>query len=93
MNIVIFLRKFSKPNIVPIPIQLLLSSFKDNNLYQNNSIFDFDKDIILEFKLNIISSNLSKTTHFTFTNKNYIFTKNYEKINSCNINHYTIYWI
>ena len=65
LNIIIFLRKFSKPNIVPIPIQLLLSSFEDNNLHQNNSIFDFDKDIILEFKLNIISSNLSKTTHFT----------------------------
>ena len=65
LNIIIFLRKFSKPNIIPIPIQLLLSSFKDNNLHQNNSIFDFDKDIILEFKLNIISSNLSKTTHFT----------------------------
>ena len=33
---------------------------------QNNSNLVYDKDIILEFKLNIISSNLSKTTHYTF---------------------------
>ena len=45
--------------------QLSLSSFRDNNLSQNNSIFDCDKDIILEFKLNIISSKLTKTTHYT----------------------------
>ena len=32
---------------------------------QNNSILVDDKDIILEFKLNIISSNLTKTTHYT----------------------------
>ena len=32
---------------------------------QNNSNLVNDKDIILEFKLNIISSNLSKTTHYT----------------------------
>ena len=32
---------------------------------QNNSNLVYDKDIILEFKLNIISSNLSKTTHYT----------------------------
>ena len=32
---------------------------------QNNSNLIYDKDIILEFKLNIISSNLSKTTHYT----------------------------
>ena len=32
---------------------------------QNNSIFDCDKDIILEFKLDIISSKLTKTTHYT----------------------------
>ena len=31
---------------------------------QNNSNLVDDKDIILEFKLNIISSNLSKTTHY-----------------------------
>jgi hypothetical protein len=34
-------------------------------LDQNNSNLVYDKDIILEFKLNIISSNLSKTTHYT----------------------------
>ena len=34
-------------------------------MVQNNSILVNDKDIILEFKLNIISSNLSKTTHYT----------------------------
>ena len=45
--------------------QLSLSSFRDNNLSQNNSIFDCDKDIILEFKLDIISSKLTKTTHYT----------------------------
>ena len=42
-----------------------MSSFRDNNLSQNNSIFDCDKDIILEFKLDIISSKLTKTTHYT----------------------------
>ena len=42
-----------------------MSSFRDNNLFQNNSIFDCDKDIILEFKLDIISSKLTKTTHYT----------------------------
>ena len=31
---------------------------------QNNSNLVDDKDIILEFKLNIISSNLTKTTHY-----------------------------
>ena len=31
---------------------------------QNNSNLVYDKDVILEFKLNIISSNLSKTTHY-----------------------------
>ena len=31
---------------------------------KKNSILVNDKDIILEFKLNIISSNLSKTTHY-----------------------------
>ena len=31
---------------------------------QNNSILVDDKDIILEFKLNINSSKLSKTTHY-----------------------------
>ena len=41
-----------------------MSSFRDNNLSQNNSIFDCDKDIILEFKLDIISSKLTKTTHY-----------------------------
>ena len=39
--------------------------FESNNLDQNNSILVDDKDIILEFKLNIISSNLTKTTHYT----------------------------
>ena len=33
-------------------------------MYQNNSNLVDDKDIILKFKLNIISSNLSKTTHY-----------------------------
>jgi hypothetical protein len=33
-------------------------------LVQNNSILVDDKNIILEFKLNIISSTLSKTTHY-----------------------------
>ena len=56
---------YLKPNIVSIPIQQSLSSFRDNNLSQNNSIFDCDKDIILEFKLDIISSKLTKTTHYT----------------------------
>ena len=45
--------------------QLSLSSFRPNNWDQNNSILVDDKDIILEFKLNIISSNLTKTTHYT----------------------------
>ena len=45
--------------------QQSLSSFRDNNLSQNNSIFDCDKDIILEFKLDIISFKLTKTTHYT----------------------------
>ena len=43
---------------------LSLSSFRPNNLDQNNSILVDDKDIILEFKLNVISSKLSKTTHY-----------------------------
>ena len=34
-----------------------MSSFRDNNLSQNNSIFDCDKDII--------SSKLTQTTHYT----------------------------
>ena len=42
-----------------------MSSFRPNNWDQNNSILVNDKDIILEFKLSIISSNLSKTTHYT----------------------------
>ncbi len=41
-----------------------LSSFRPNNLDQNNSILVDDNDIILEFKLNVISSKLSKTTHY-----------------------------
>ena len=56
---------FSIPNVWSIPIQQSLSSFRPNNLSQNNSNLVYDKDIILEFKLNIISSNLSKTTHYT----------------------------
>jgi hypothetical protein len=41
-------------------------------LVQNNSILVDDKNIILEFKLNIISSTLSKTTHYnTYQHKLY----------------------
>ena len=47
---------------VQVPVtQQSLSSFRPNNLSRNNSNLIYDKDIILEFKLNIISSNLSKT--------------------------------
>ena len=42
-----------------------MNRFESNNLDQNNSILVDDKDIILEFKLNITSSKLSKTTHYT----------------------------
>ena len=42
-----------------------MTIYRPNNLDQNNSILVDDKDIILEFKLNIISSNLTKTTHYT----------------------------
>ena len=42
-----------------------MTIYRPNNLDQNNSNLVDDKDIILEFKLNIISSNLSKTTHYT----------------------------
>ena len=48
---------------------------------QNNSIFDCDKDIILEFKLNIISSKLTKTTHYTsYQQKIYLYQKNMKKL-------------
>ena len=42
-----------------------MNRFESNNLDQNNSILVNDKDIILEFKLDIISSKLTKTTHYT----------------------------
>jgi len=55
--------------------QLLRNSFENTKLIQNNSnLFDV-KDIILDFKLNIISSKLSKTTHYNSYQQNYIFTK------------------
>lgn len=44
---------------------LLQSSYRNNNLtYKNSNLLD-DKDIILSFKLNIISSKLTNTTHYT----------------------------
>ncbi len=42
-----------------------MTIYRPNNLDQNNSNLVDDKDIILEFKLNITSSKLSKTTHYT----------------------------
>ena len=56
---------FSIPNSVFKTIRPLRNSFENTKLIQNNSnLFDV-KDIILDFKLNIISSKLSKTTHYT----------------------------
>ena len=61
--------------------QLSLNRFESNNLDQNNSNLVYDKDIILEFKLNIISSNLSKTTHYTsYQQKFYLWEKNMKKV-------------
>ena len=55
---------FSIPNSVFKTTPQLRNSFENTNLIQNNSnLFDV-KDIILDFKLNIISSKLSKTTHY-----------------------------
>ena len=50
----------------------LQSSYRNNNLtYKNSNLLD-DKDIILSFKLNIISSKLTKTTHYnTYQQKLY----------------------
>ena len=56
---------FSNPNVCFKTTQQSPNRFESNNLDQNNSNLVYDKDIILEFKLNIISSNLSKTTHYT----------------------------
>ena len=55
---------FLKPNIVSIPTQPLPTSYRDNNLYQNSSTLELDKQYYLSFKLNITSSKLTKTTHY-----------------------------
>ena len=55
---------FSEPSRWYETTRPSLNRFESNNLDQNNSILVDDKDIILEFKLNIISSKLSKTTHY-----------------------------
>ena len=59
----------SLPFITTLPLQ---SSYRNNNLtYKNSNLLD-DKDIILSFKLNIISSKLTKTTHYnTYQQKLY----------------------
>jgi len=54
----------------------LQSSYRNNNLtYKNSNLLD-DKDIILSFKLNIISSKLTKTSHYnTYQQKLYRLVK------------------
>ena len=42
----------------------LLTSYRDNNLDQNSSTLELDKQYYLSFKLNITSSKLTKTTHY-----------------------------
>ena len=61
-----------QPKIVSKTTQQLQSSYRNNNLtYKNSNLLD-DKDIILSFKLNIISSKLTKTTHYnTYQQKLY----------------------
>ena len=63
----------SLPFITTLPLQ---SSYRNNNLtYKNSNLLD-DKDIILSFKLNIISSKLTKTTHYnTYQQKLYRLVK------------------
>ena len=45
--------------------QQLPTSYRDNNLDQNSSTLELDKQYYLSFKLNITSSKLTKTTHYT----------------------------
>ena len=45
--------------------QPLQTEFESNKISYKNSKLLSDKDIILSFKLNIISSKLTKTTHYT----------------------------
>jgi len=47
------------------PILRLPTSYRDNNLNQNSSTLELDKQYYLSFKLNITSSKLTKTTHYT----------------------------
>ena len=61
----IWLMKFLDLNRWNQITQPLQSSYRNNNLtYKNSNLLD-DKDIILSFKLNIISSKLTNTTHYT----------------------------
>ena len=52
----------SLPFITTLPLQ---TEFESNKISYKNSKLLSDKDIILSFKLNIISSKLTKTTHYT----------------------------
>ena len=69
-------KEFLQPKIVSKTTQQLQSSYRNNNLtYKNSNLLD-DKDIILSFKLNIISSKLTKTTHYnTYQQKLYRLVK------------------
>jgi len=65
------------PNVCFKTTQQSLNRFESNNLAQKNSILVNEKDIILEFKLDIISSKISKTTRYnSYQQKLYLYIKN-----------------
>ena len=59
------INNYSNLNVGLKPTQQLLTEFESNKISYKNSKLLSDKDIILSFKLNIISSKLTKTTHYT----------------------------
>ena len=48
-----------------ISTRLLRTINESDNLSKNNSILKNEKIILISFKLNVISSKLTKTTHYT----------------------------